>query len=95
MLMPKYTIRRLLLITAVSGVFFAIVAAAARGNHWAIALSAAITSLFVMLLFHAIVYVVAWWISATYDASRPQRKPTSPFANAAMPPQLVKPQDPE
>ena len=95
MLLPRFSIRWLLVLTTAFGVFFTILSIAVRGQAWAIAISVAIASLGVFMLIYAGVFVASWWISLAVEAYRPSRGPTNPFAEAKPPPQLISPEDPE
>ncbi len=95
MLLPRFTLRRLLLFMVGCAAFCWVVAAGFKGQTWAIAFSAGVASLGFMLLLHSMTYLVAWWISLVTDLFRPSSKRQSPFAEGSMPPQLIPPQEPE
>lgn len=95
MLMPKFSIRWILALFTVLAVFFSIIAAAVRGQAWAIAFSVASAGMVVMFLVHAIVYLVAWWVSLVHCPEPTHQRTQSPFAGNSMPPQLLRPEEPE
>ena len=88
MLIPQYTIRTLLLITAGCAVIFSIFGFAVRGNTAAMGVSAAIVGLVVVLLLHAVLFGLVWAFSVV--AARWRGKPTtagqSPFASTPATP---------
>ena len=63
MLIPQFTLRWLLAITAVCGAFFLLVRYAVQGSVWAAAASIAIVSLVVVLAVHVGLFVCVWLLS--------------------------------
>ncbi len=91
MLLPRFTIGRLLQITLVCGVISLVASYGVRGAEWAAGLTIAVGSLLVAMLIYAVFFCVAWWISRLRHSQRPgpERKSSSP------PPQWIKPEDPD
>ena len=95
MLIPRFSIRFLLLLTTICAVFFFIVTLAVQGNQWAIAVAVAITGLVASMLVQASTFGVAWAITSFFGVFRSQESATSPFASAKPPPQYIEPPMPE
>lgn len=96
MLIPRFSLRQLLLITTASAVFCYVLAMATRGQTWAIVISTAVSSVLLALIVHAVLFVIAWLLALMGSMFTKQHVPASPFANAAPPPQLITPpEDPE
>ena len=95
MLIPRFTIRWLLGLTAVCSVFFLVLASALRGQFWATALSIAIASAVVAFLCYAAFFGVAYALASLFGVVRMQPRGGSPFATAAPPPQIIPPEEPE
>ncbi len=94
MIIPQYTIRWMLGLTAVCAVIFSIFAAAMRGNGPALGISFAIVSLVVVFLVHAGVFGAVWLFSVITGPFR-QTATRSPFAvqSTAGEPEESKPVD--
>ncbi len=91
MLIPRFSLLHLLVITTASAVFCYIIAMATRGHQWAMAISLAIGSVLLAFIFHAGIFGIAWLLSLVGRMFMPKTTVSSPFANAAPPPQLVTP----
>ena len=91
MIIPRFSLRQLLAITTASALFCYLLAMATRGYQWAIATSLAISSLLCALVVYAAVFAVAWLLTLVGGLLTKQRVATSPFANAAPPPQFITP----
>ena len=63
MLIPRFSLRQLLALTTASALFCYVIAMAARGHQWAIAISLAISSVLLGLVVHAVVFVMAWLLT--------------------------------
>ncbi|MCR4412474.1 MAG: hypothetical protein NUV77_08640 [Thermoguttaceae bacterium] len=63
MLIPQFTIRWLLGVTAVSAVVFTIVGLAVRGSAWAQGVSAAFVALALAMLVYALLFGVVWLLA--------------------------------
>jgi len=96
MLIPQFSIRWLLGVTAVCAVIFSIVALGVRGAMWAAALAFGVASLAILMAVYAILFALTWGIGAVVSLRkgrrgapspfRPQPTPgTSPFAAGAAP----------
>ena len=95
MLIPRFTIRWLLGLTAICSVFFLVLASAIRGQLWAIALSIAVASAVVAFLCYAAFFGVAYIMASVFGLVRTQPRGGSPFAAGAPPPQIIPPEEPE
>lgn len=91
-LLPRYSIRRMLVMTTVCAVFFLILSLAVRGHLWAAAVSIAVGSGILVVIVGAILFTVAWFVSLVVQTLRPRRKAESPFAQFRPPPQLITPE---
>jgi len=85
MLIPQYSIRLLLLITAGCAVVFSVFGLAVRGNTAAVGVSLAIAAAVLVLLAHAATFGLVWLFSVVGEPLR--RKPAiagrSPFKPGA------------
>jgi len=81
MLLPQFSIRLLLAVTAVCAVVFSILGLAVRGSAWATAVSVGIGSLVILVLVSGLLFAVVWVFSvATSSLSRRRaRSGGSPF----------------
>ncbi len=96
MLIPRFTIRWLLKLMTVSSFFFLILAAAVRGQTWAIAVSIAVASLLLAFLGYAVAFGVALMVAWTTSLLRSAPvQPATPFATAEPPAQIIPPVEPE
>ena len=93
MLIPRFTVRRLLAITAVCGCLCLIFSLGLQGHIWAAAISMTIVGLLLILTLHVAFFTVAWLISllVVRDSTRIAR---SPFSEHQLPPQVI-PEEPE
>jgi hypothetical protein len=86
MVIPQYSIRWLLGVTAVCAVVFAFFGAAVRGHLWAVGVSVAVGSLAAAMFAYAGLFTLVWLFSLALSlvrgGARPGRSPfrTSPFA---------------
>jgi hypothetical protein len=80
MLIPQYSLRWLLAVTAVCAVVFSIVGLAVRGSHWAAAVSIGVASLVVLMLIYGVVFALVWVFSVMMSASERRR-----FGSAGSP----------
>jgi len=96
MLIPRFSLRILLLLMTASGAFFYIVMLAVRGQVWAVSVSIALSSLLLAFLLYAMTFALGWGLSSTFHLAARRNPVGSPFASAAPPPQvIVPPQDPD
>jgi hypothetical protein len=73
MLLPRFTIRALLVMLTICAFVFVIAGMAVRGQHWAWGITIGIVSLAVTLLVHAAWFSVVWMLARMQ--SRKQEKP--------------------
>lgn len=83
---PQLTLRRMLLITAVSALFFLAISLALRGHAWANTVAIVGTSLVVFFLAHALLYFLVLPF-AHVSERRYLEKTKSPFADGSLPPE--------
>lgn len=74
MLVPRFTIRALLVLLTVSAVAFVIVGMAFRGQNWAWGVSIGLLSLLLTALVHAAWFGVVW-IFTRMPSAQPQDQP--------------------
>lgn len=85
MLIPQYSLRRLLGIMTVCAVMLSVVGLGIRGSAWASALTVAMVALVVLAAVHAFLFAAVW--SFAEATSRFVRGPAqSPFLVAPTPP---------
>jgi hypothetical protein len=100
MIFPKFTLRTALVTVTALCCFFLIVSLAARGHHWAVAVSIAGGSAAATALIYALLFFFAWlltllsglvrWMSSLVFGA-PAGNLQSPFAADRLPPVLVTP----
>lgn len=95
MLIPRYTLRRLLLLMTCISVFCVIVAQAVGGKAWAISVSLAAASLLMCFLVYGVLFGVAYLLASMLGVTRRSANVGTPFATAEPPLQMVPPEDPE
>jgi hypothetical protein len=95
MLIPRYSVRTLLLQTVAVAVYCLFLTLAINGHLWAIGILAVLHSLIFLLILHALVFAMTAPIAWAYGSLAKQPAPTSPFATEQPPPQLVSPPEPE
>jgi hypothetical protein len=91
MLIPRFSLRQLLAVTTACALFCYVIATATRGQQWAIAVSLAVSSVLLALVVYAVVFAIAWLLTLIGGLFTKRIVATSPFANAAPPPQFVTP----
>ena len=86
MLLPQFSLRRVLLIFTVCACFFLVLSLAIRGHAWALALSVAVASLLVAHLFHALFFVLVTFLGQlTGTDSDPARTSRGSIVSGANP----------
>lgn len=91
MLIPRFSLRQLLAIMTGSALFCYVLAMATRGHQWSIAISLALSSVLLVFVAYAVVFAIAWVLTLIGGSFTKQHAATSPFANAAPPPQFITP----
>lgn len=91
MLIPRFSIKALLVATAVCAAFSAVLAEAVRGKPWAIGVSASLAAVAVMLLLHAVAFAMASVLALLRSLLTPPPAGASPFATSGPPKQIVPP----
>jgi hypothetical protein len=96
MLIPRFSLRQLLVITTASAIFCYVIAMATRGHQWAMAISIAVSSVLGAFLVYAFLFAGAWVLTLGGRLFTKQNVSASPFATGTPPPQLITPpEDPE
>ena len=98
MLIPRFTLRWLLLLTTVCGGLSLVLSYAMQGREWAIAVSLALGAVPLLFLLHALAFAVAWGFAQVANAiggMAYKPKGVSPFATAGPPRQILPPAEPE
>ncbi len=95
MLIPRFSLRFLLFLMTVCGVFFFVVTLAVQGSQWAVALSVAVGGLLISMLLQASSFGLAWALTSVFGMFRRKDVATSPFASSKPPPQVIEPLLPE
>jgi hypothetical protein len=94
MLIPRFSIRWLLLVMTFCGLIAFIASQAIAGRPSGIALVAVVGSVLITALMFGSVFVMALWFAGfTRKARRPRA--LSPFATDTAPPQILTPHDPD
>jgi hypothetical protein len=83
MLIPQYSLRSILAVTAACGFVSLIGAAAVRGAPWAQALVTSIAALALILLIHALMFLVMGLFSLLIPKRRFVKAGPSPFSTSA------------
>jgi hypothetical protein len=93
MLIPQYSIRRLLALTTGCAAVSSVFGLAVRGSRWAQGVSIAIAALMVVLLIHAVFFIAVWLVSVVTGRFFRGLAGTgrSPFAHGptALPPEGI------
>jgi Na+-driven multidrug efflux pump len=95
MLIPRFTIRTLLVLTTVCSVLAFVGGLAVRGQAWATAVSVAVGSLVLTLLCYGTFFGLAFVIASLHGALRAKSRGGTPFATVEPPPQIIPPEEPE
>ncbi len=96
MLIPRFSLRSLLLITTFSACFCYVLMMAKQGQVWALAITLAAASLVLVFLVQVVLFAVAWSLSQIMRQSFGRQVTRSPFATDAPPPQWISPpEDPQ
>ena len=77
MFAPRFSLRWLFGIVAAFGVVFMIAAYGSRGEFWAIGVTAAFVSTGILVVFHALAYVILSYLSRLSEWGRHRRKDES------------------
>jgi hypothetical protein len=94
MLIPRFTIRGLLLLTFGGSLLSLVFSFAARGQQWAIAVSLAVAETLLAFLVYGVLFGLAYFLASLAGRVVARPKASSPFA-AGPPPQILPPREPE
>lgn len=81
MLIPQFSLRWVLGVTAVCGVLSLVAAMALRGSAWAMAITIGAASLTATLVLHGFMFFIVWLFSVIFArrSGRSQTAPASPL----------------
>lgn len=94
MVIPRFSLRSLLIATAVCAVFSLVIAGAVRGQPWAIGMTAAFAALLAVMLLHPLAFAFASVLASLRGQLNPPPPGASPFATSGPPKQIVPPSPP-
>jgi hypothetical protein len=94
MLIPRFSLRALLIATAVCAVFSLVIAGAVRGQSWAIGVTAGFAALVAVMLLHPLAFGLALILSSLRVKVTPPPAGASPFATSGPPRQIIPPAPP-
>jgi hypothetical protein len=83
MLIPRFSIRWLFVLTGVCALFFVVLAAGWRGEYWAGGVALAVLFLIVTLIVHAAVFWLAWLLYQMFGRGLSNR-PSDPISAAEL-----------
>lgn len=90
MLLPRFSIRWILLFTTVVCVLFVVVRQAFLQQPWAIAISATLAFTVAVFLSFGAMFLAAYALARATRALKPQQKPSNPFiVDGQYPPQMI------
>ena len=89
MLIPQFSVRRLLLWMALSAICFLVVSMALRGASWAAALSVSGAFVCLGLGIYAMLFTLSWVCQLTLRRLQGPAAPESPFAHDQLPTQVI------
>ena len=90
MLLPRFSIRWTLSLTAVSAVLFVIARQAVLGHQWAIAISGVLVLLVCSFLMFGAAFLLAYGLARATRSLSPPESPSNPFVvDGQYPPQMV------
>jgi hypothetical protein len=95
MLIPRFTVRWLLVLTAACALLAFVVSLGIGGSVWAMSLAITLGSLILTVLLYAAAFLLAWAAAAAWRWSVRRASPASPFAMHTAPPQLLIPEEPD
>jgi hypothetical protein len=95
MLIPKFSLRSLLLLMALVGAVSLVISMAVQGQAWAIAVSAALAGLVATFALFVMFFLLAAPMALLVESLGGRPVPASPFATQQPPPQIIPPQEPE
>jgi len=85
MLIPQYSIRWLLAVTAVCAGIFSILALGVRGSRWAAGVSVALGSLVILMAVYVLWFALVWAVAAVVPRLARRRFAASPFRESPIP----------
>jgi hypothetical protein len=95
LIIPRFSVRWLLILMAASAVGAFLVSLAVSGRIWAIAFSIALAGFMISVVFYAVSFLAAWAIAELWRFVFLRKTAASPFATHQPPPRLLRTEDPE
>ena len=95
MLIPRFSIRWMLVLTALFAVFFLAMSFAGSGSHAAAAVVVSVFAVAITFGLYGLLFGLAYGLARIVRLTRPATQPSSPFASDKLPPQVIPPHDPE
>ena len=96
MLIPRFSMRLLLLAMTACAVYSYVLLLAIREHVWAIAMATGVASIAIVLAAHAFTFSLAWCLAIVFRVVGRAPQPASPFAGDSPPPQqIIPPEDVE
>lgn len=95
MILPRYSLRTLLVATVICALISFVVRQAGLGRPWAIGLAVTIAAGVAVIFSHMLLFAFANGLVAIRKSFRRPEMGKSPFASAGLPRQIVAPIDPE
>lgn len=92
MLIPRFSLRLILLLNVAFALVFLTATFAVRGQSWALAILVGLGSVVAVMATFGCMFAVAFMLS-TIAQFRKRTKAQSPFATDTLPPQVVTPRD--
>lgn len=90
MLLPRFSIRWILIFTTTLSVLFVVVRQAFLQQHWAMAVSATLAFSIVIFLIYGAMFLAAYALARATRTLQPPKAPANPFiVEGEFPPQLV------
>lgn len=82
MVIPRFSIRWLLGLTAVCGAISLVLSYAARGEPWGIGATVGLASFVLLFVLHAVAFCVAWLLSQIFAVTDVRSATDNPFAQS-------------
>ncbi len=95
MLIPRFSLRWLMLALAGASLLAFTARQAVFGQSWALAVMASIVTLAFTFLVYIGVFSAAWMVATFVGRAKRSPAPESPFATSKAPPQVIAPTSPD
>lgn len=91
MLIPRFSIRSLLLVTTVCALVFLVFRLALKEHSWAVGLSVTILCMVGAFVLYGSLFLVSLAVVRFTSLAKPPERHESPFATDRLPPQVIPP----